>query len=64
MTNAATIRHVLGEATLGELEPDLRGQLVRSQDDGYDEARALESAGTRSGVMASSVSVTIVRGSS
>ena len=41
MTTAATIPHVLGEATLGELEQGLRGQLVRPGDDGYDEARAI-----------------------
>ena len=41
MTTAATIPHVLGEATLGELEQGLRGQLVRPEDDGYDEARAI-----------------------
>ena len=40
MTTEATIPHVLGEATLGELEQGLRGQLVRPGDDGYDEARA------------------------
>ena len=41
MTTAATIPHALGEATLGELEQGLRGQLVRPEDDGYDEARAI-----------------------
>ena len=41
MTTAATIPHVLGEATLGELEQGLRGQLVRPGDDDYDEARAI-----------------------
>jgi hypothetical protein len=41
MTTAATIPHVLGEATLDELEQGLRGQLVRPGDDGYDEARAI-----------------------
>ena len=41
MTTEATIPHVLGEATLGELEQGLRGQLVRPEDDGYDEARAI-----------------------
>jgi hypothetical protein len=40
MTTAATIL-VLGEATLGELEQGLRGQLVRRGDGGYDEARAI-----------------------
>src|SRR3954470_12002413 len=41
MTTEATIPHVLGEATLGELEQCLRGQLVRPGDEGYDEARAI-----------------------
>ena len=41
MTTEATIPHVLGEATLGELEQGLRGQLVRPEDEGYDEARAI-----------------------
>lgn len=41
MTTEATIPHVLGEATLGELEQDLRGQLVRPEDEGYDEARSI-----------------------
>ena len=41
MTTAATIPHVLGEATLRELEQGLRGQLVRPRDDGYEEARAI-----------------------
>ena len=60
----ATIPHVLGEATLGELAHGLRGQLVRPDDDGYDQARAIDSAGKRSDASASSVSMTIVRGSS
>src|SRR3954466_5508307 len=41
MTTEATIPHVLGEATLGELEQCLRGQLVRPEDEGYDEARSI-----------------------
>jgi FAD/FMN-containing dehydrogenase len=41
MTTEATIPHVLGEATLGELEQGLRGQLIRPEDEGYDEARAI-----------------------
>src|SRR3954449_9847184 len=41
MTTAATSSQVLGEATLGELEHGLRGQLVRPEGDGYDEARAI-----------------------
>ena len=55
---------MLGEATLGELEQGLRGQLVRPEDDGYDEARAIETAGNQSDATASSVSMTIVRRSS
>src|SRR3954451_17915870 len=41
MTTEATIPHVLGEATLRELEQGLRGQLVRPGDEAYDEARAI-----------------------
>src|SRR4051794_18614572 len=41
MTTAATTRHVLGEATLCELEQGLRGRLVSPEDEGYDEARAI-----------------------
>src|SRR4051812_49672304 len=41
MTTAATSSQVLGEATLGELEQGLRGQLVRPEGDGYDQARAI-----------------------
>jgi FAD/FMN-containing dehydrogenase len=41
MTTQATIPHVLGEATLGELEQGLRGQLIRPEDEDYDEARAI-----------------------
>src|ERR687889_2257141 len=41
MTTEATIPHVLGEATLDELEQGLRGQLIRPDDAGYDEARAI-----------------------
>src|SRR3954462_3166822 len=41
MTTAANIPHGLGDATLGELEQALRGQLVRPEDDSYDEARAI-----------------------
>jgi hypothetical protein len=40
---------VLREATLGELEQGVRGQLVRPEVDGYDEARAIESAGKKLG---------------
>src|SRR5450755_4984004 len=41
MTIEATIPHRLGEATLGEFEQGLRGQLIRPSDEGYDEARAI-----------------------
>src|SRR3954465_4634446 len=41
MITAANIPHGLGAATLGELEQGLRGQLVRPEDDAYDEARAI-----------------------
>jgi hypothetical protein len=51
---------VLGEATFGELEQGVRGQLVRPEVDGYDEARAIESAGKKLDATASSVSMTIV----
>ena len=47
MNTAATIPHVLDEATLGELEQGVRGQFVRPEVDGYDEARAIESAANR-----------------
>lgn len=41
MTIEATTPHMLGEATLAELEQGLRGQLIRPCDEGYDEARAI-----------------------
>src|SRR4051794_28790167 len=41
MATAATGPHTLGDATLGELEQGLRGQLVRPEDEAYDEARAI-----------------------
>src|SRR3954454_19838557 len=41
MTTAADIPHRLGDATLGELEQGLRGQLVRPEDESYDEARSI-----------------------
>src|SRR3954462_4669840 len=41
MATAATSPHTLGDATLGELEQGLRGELVRPEDDAYDEARAI-----------------------
>jgi FAD/FMN-containing dehydrogenase len=37
----AEVRDVFGEATLGELETTLRGQLVRPGDPDYDQARAV-----------------------
>jgi FAD/FMN-containing dehydrogenase len=37
-------RDVIGEATLGELEGTLRGELVRPADPGYDQARAVWNA--------------------
>src|SRR5215213_4635067 len=41
MTADATIPHVLGTATLQELEQGLRGRLVRPGDADYDDARAI-----------------------
>jgi len=43
---AATVdaRDVIGEATLGDLEGTLRGQLIRPADPGYDQARAVWNA--------------------
>ncbi len=41
MTIEATIPHMLGDATLAELEQGLRGELIRPSDEGYDEARAI-----------------------
>src|SRR3954452_7639246 len=40
MTTEA-IHHVLGAATLAELEQGLSGRLIRPGDAGYDEARAI-----------------------
>ena len=37
-------RDVIGEATLGELEGTLRGELVRPEDPGYEQARAVWNA--------------------
>jgi hypothetical protein len=51
---------VLGEATLGEPQADVRGQLVHPEGDGYDEARAIESAANRWDATVASVSMTIV----
>jgi FAD/FMN-containing dehydrogenase len=44
MAVTADTREVLGEATLGELEAALRGQLVRPTDPDYDQARAVWNA--------------------
>ena len=41
MTTEATLPHVLGDATLAELEQGLRGRLIRPEDDSYDAARAI-----------------------
>ena len=41
MTTEATIPHMLGEATLGELEQGLRGRRIRPEDEDYDEARSI-----------------------
>jgi FAD/FMN-containing dehydrogenase len=41
MTTEATIPHVLGEATIAEFEQGLSGRLIRPEDEGYDEARAI-----------------------
>ena len=44
MAITADARAVIGEATLGELEGTLRGQLVRPSDPDYDQARAVWNA--------------------
>jgi FAD/FMN-containing dehydrogenase len=44
MAATANARNVIGEATLGELESTLRGQLVRPADPDYDQARAVWNA--------------------
>src|SRR4051794_38179395 len=44
MTTEATIPHVLGEATLAEFLQGLSGPLIRPDDAGYDEARAIWNA--------------------
>jgi FAD/FMN-containing dehydrogenase len=44
MTATTNARDVIGEATLGELEATLRGQLVRPTDPDYDQARAVWNA--------------------
>jgi FAD/FMN-containing dehydrogenase len=41
MATMASARHIIGEATLGELEANLRGELVQPRDPGYDQARAV-----------------------
>jgi hypothetical protein len=41
MAATANTHDILGEATLGELEATLRGQLVRLADPDYDQARAV-----------------------
>src|SRR3954453_15901164 len=41
MTTEATMTHPLGEATLAEFEAGLSGRLIRPDDWGYDEARAI-----------------------
>src|SRR3954471_18782276 len=41
MTTHAATTHPLGEATLAEFEQGLSGRLIRPDDDGYDEARAI-----------------------
>src|SRR5436305_2315356 len=41
MATEATIPHVLGEATIAELEQGLSGRLIRPEDEDYDEARAI-----------------------
>jgi FAD/FMN-containing dehydrogenase len=41
MATMANARDVIGEATLGELEGNLRGQLIRPGDPDYDQARAV-----------------------
>ena len=44
MAATANTRDVIGEASLGELEGTLRGQLVRPADPDYDQARAVWNA--------------------
>jgi FAD/FMN-containing dehydrogenase len=44
MAATADARDTIGEATLGELESTLRGQLVRPADPDYDQARAVWNA--------------------
>src|SRR3954454_16104489 len=44
MSTETTTPHVLGDATLAELEQGLSGRLIRPGDEGYDEARAIWNA--------------------
>ena len=44
MAATANAREVIGEATLGELESTLRGELVRPSDPDYDQARLVWNA--------------------
>src|SRR3954467_11208523 len=44
MTTEATMQHVLGEATLAEFHQGLSGPLIRPDDAGYDDARAIWNA--------------------
>src|SRR4051812_21125430 len=41
MTTEAAVPHMLGEATIAELEHNLSGRLIRPGDESYDEARAI-----------------------
>jgi hypothetical protein len=59
MTTAVTIPHVLGEATLGELEQHVRGHSSAPKVTGMTR-RAIESAANRLDATAASVSMTIV----
>ena len=44
MTTTAHSKHVIGEATIGELQAAVRGEVIRPQDPGYDEARTIWNA--------------------
>jgi FAD/FMN-containing dehydrogenase len=44
MATMANARNVIGKASLAELEANLRGALVRPDDPGYDQARAVWNA--------------------
>jgi FAD/FMN-containing dehydrogenase len=41
MTTEAAVPHMLGQATIAELEHNLSGRLIRPGDEAYDEARAI-----------------------